>query len=90
MLDYYSNVMLLKEKITFDISRVMYIYWILLLPTAIINNLQSRENEIAEINTLKQDIHNITSSNNTNKAVKLNETITWNNAVQPNEILNII
>ena len=87
MLDY-SNVMLLKEKdslINIHLSNV-YLLDSIAAADSTINNLQSRENEIAEINTLKQDIRNITSSNNTNKAVKLNETITWNNAVQPNEI----
>ncbi|MCC7513363.1 MAG: hypothetical protein IT212_01550, partial [Bacteroidia bacterium] len=87
MLDY-SNVMLLKEKdslINIHLSNV-YLLDSIAAADSTINNLQSRENEIAEINTLKQDIRNITSSNNTNKAVKLNEMITWNNAVQPNEI----
>ena len=84
----FSNTMLLSAK---DILLNIHLSNIQILDSiaatdSTINNLQSRENDIAEINTLKQDISNIIFSDNTNKAAKLHEATTWNNAVQPNEI----
>jgi hypothetical protein len=84
----YSNTMLLNEKDSLINIHLNNIYLLdsIAATDSTIDNLIARENEIDELNSLKQDVSNVLVSANVNKTTKLSEATIWNNAVQPSEI----
>jgi hypothetical protein len=84
----YSNTILLKEKDSLINIHLNNIYLLdsIAATDSTIDNLTARENEIDELNSLKQDVSNVLASANVNKTAKISEATIWNNVVLPTEI----